>query len=207
MTTQYERDSIRRANEARRLLALIDAATSALPAIEDPDSQRDLAVALKAYPDLDTMRRSVAYYDKEDARRQRDEDRIVEGKRRYEELPDAPPRRQCEAHVARDQGRWTDFGRCEKVATRIVMDYDAKRERCLCTTHAKEYVTDGKAGTGFNTLGKPGVEPKTHESWYRIHRWCMAPDPNPDARKPQRFCSVRADIATGRHDGKEHRFA
>lgn len=207
MTTQFERDQMRRATEARRLLALIDAATAALPAVEDPDSADDLRKALKAYPDAESMRSSIKWYDREDERRAAEgAARVEAGERAFAELPDAPERRQCEVHVARDMGRWTDFGRCEKQATRIVMDYDAKRERCLCTLHAKEFARGDKPGTGFARIGTKEDVP-THESWYRIKGWCMAPDPHPDARKPVRYCRVKVDTGRGTHEGKEHKFS
>jgi hypothetical protein len=206
MVTQFERDQMRRAKEARRLLALLEAATAVLPAIEDPDSAEDLRKALSEYH-IENLRSSLVWADREDARREAEEAKVAEGKRAFDELPDSPPRRQCEAHVARDMGRWTNFGRCEKAANRIVMDWTSKRERCLCSLHAKEFVTTGKAGTGFNVIGKAGVEEPTHESWYRIHGWCMEPDPKPDPRKPARYCKVKVEIGSGRHEGKDHRYA
>lgn len=200
MVTQYERDQIARANAARRLLALVEAASS----VTDPSPE--LIEALKPY-DIEQMRRGVAYYNEDDARRQRELDRIEEGKRAFAELPDAPERRQCEVHVARDMGRWTDFGRCEKVATRVVMDWKAKRERCLCTIHAQEFARGQTPGTGFGKIGTREDVP-THESWYRIKGWCMAPDPAPaDRRRPTRYCRVKVDQGTGRHEGKEHKFS
>jgi len=205
MTTQWERDQIARGNKTRRLLALVEAATAALPTIEDPGCADDLRRALDSY-NLAGLRRDVAYYDEEDARRQREVEVIEKGKREFEELPDAPERLQCEAHVARNMGRWTDFGRCEKAATRVIMDWAAKRERVVCTIHAKEFVTTGRAGTGFERIGR-GTQTATHESWYRIKGWCMSPDPHPDPRKPTRYCRVRVDTGSGQHEGKEHRWS
>ena len=207
MTTQWERDQIARQARDRRLLALLEAATAAVEAVEDDDLSADLRAALAAYgPEAITgLRVSVEWADREDAHRKREQERIEAGKRAFAELPDAPERRQCEAHVARDMGRWTDFGRCENTATRIVMDWDAKRERVVCTIHAKEFARGEKPGTGFGRIGD-GKEKPTHESWYRIKGWCMEPDPIPDPRKPQRFCRVRVDTGSGRHEGKGHRF-
>lgn len=193
-----------RAKRTRALAALVEAATDSLSAIEDPDLRQQVEEALKPYS-LSDLRSSIAWADREDAQRAAAEAKVAEGERRLAELPDAPPRMQCEAHVARDQGRWTEFGRCEKQATRIVMDYDAKRERVACTIHAKEFVTTGKAGTGWDVIGTHRSSP-TRESWYRIKGWCMAPDPRPDPRKPQRFCRIKVETGNGRHDGKEHKF-
>lgn len=209
MVTQYERDQIARAMRDRRLYALVASATEALDILRDEDHRRPivglLEEALEPYS-IESLRRAVAWADEDAARRQKEADRIEAGKRAFAELPDAPPRRQCEVHVARDQGRWTDFGRCEKVATRIVMDEKNRRERCLCTVHATEFARGETPGTGFGRIGS-GADVPTHESWYRIKGWCMAPDPAPaDRRRAQRFCAVKVDQGTGRHEGKEHRF-
>jgi hypothetical protein len=207
MTTQYERDMIAREVKTRRLHALVEAATASLPAIGDPLLANDLRDALAPYS-LPGLRGEVEWADRAAASRQAEADRVERGLRALEELPDAPPRRQCEAYVARDMGRWTDFGRCEKTATRIIMDVAAvpRRERCVCSIHAKEFARDGRAGTGFGRIGT-GKEEPTSADWYRVKGWCMVPDPNPDPRKPERFCVVRVDMGNGHHHGKEHKWA
>jgi hypothetical protein len=201
MTTQFERDQMRRGKEARRMLALLEAGAA------QPDPSPALIEALAAYR-IEDYRSSVSWADREDAHRAAAEAKVAEGERRFAELPDAPPRMQCGAAVARDQGRWTEFGRCEKVANRIVMDYDNHRERVLCSGHAREFVTTGKApGIGWADAAHNGkYGGVTHESWYRIKGWCMEPDPRPDPRKPTRYCTVKVDKGRGTHPEKEHKF-
>lgn len=189
-----------RAMRTRRLYALVAAATAVVEAPDVPAGINLLAEALEPY-DLPSLLSEVAYADREDARRHAEADKVEAGERAFAELPDAPPRMQCEVEVARDMGRWTDFGRCEKAANRIVMDYDNHRERCLCAVHAKAFVTTGKMPTisGWTKTA-------TRESWYRIKGWCMAPDPKQDPRKPRSYCKVKVEIGTGRHEGREHKF-
>ena len=207
MTTQWERDSIARGKSNARLLALVEAAHAALASVEDPDSADDLREALKPY-DLKQLRDGAAYYNREEARRRAEEQAVADSLRLFDELPDAPPRMQCHAQVARDMGRWTQFGRCEKPATRVVLDREARRERVVCTIHAKEWATvrsikDHGWYDHPNNLrghiGNPGNSRETHESWYRGQKWCMVKSGND-------YCKVRVDIGSGKHEGKEHKF-
>lgn len=214
MTTQFERDMLAREQRTRQLSDLVEAATAALSAIEDPDLARDLQEALKPY-DLKNLRSSIEYYNREKARREEDERRAAEGARFFEELPDAPPRMQCHTQVARDMGRWTDFGRCEKPATRVVLDRANRRERVCCTIHAKEWAQKGGEVDPYwwydhpshlirdeGTAYQKGNPVETHRSWYRMQGWCMAKRVSDGA-----YCKVRVDKGSGKHEGKEHRFA
>jgi hypothetical protein len=210
MTTQLERDMLRYERDARRLYALVDAATAVYKSVEDTDLRSALGKALQAY-DLPALARSVAHYNVEAERRRADEEAHAASLRLFDELPDAPPRMQCHAQVARDMGRWTNFGRCQKPATRIVMDREARRERVLCTIHAKEWADKVKVDEGWwydgrAWLAKPGDkwgrgnEVETSPHWYRAQGWCME-------KQDGKFCKVRVDKGTGRHEGKDHRFA
>lgn len=184
---------MRRANEARRLLALVEAATDVVDRWDAKDRQA-LRKALGPYP-LKTMREGAAYYDKIDAQRRAEVDQVETGKRAFEELPLAPPRMQCATEVARNMGRWTDFGRCDNVGQYVVFDRAAKLERVACRQHALKFVTNGRPSmSGWSK--RP-----THESWYRIKGFCMEPGP------PGTFCKVKVEIGTGKHPGKEHVFA
>lgn len=161
--TQYERARRARAQEAREKLALLEAANDSLDTLQtsSPELYRRLAAALFFF-NLDTARANVAYHDKEDQREQDEEDRKAAANLSFEELPDAPYRVQCQIDVARDQGRWTQFGRCENAAKKIVYNQKDKTERCLCTVHAKEFVL-----RGFSSFGKWHDLP-SHESWARV---------------------------------------
>lgn len=161
--TQYERDRRAMAQEARQKLALLEAANDSLDTLQasSPALYTRLAAALFFYS-LDAARVNVAYHDKQDRREQEEEDRKTEANLSFEELPDAPYRVQCQIEVGRDQGRWTQFGRCENAAKKIVYNQKDKTERCLCTVHAKEF-----ALRGISSFGKWHDLP-SHESWARV---------------------------------------
>lgn len=217
MTTQFERDMERHDRETMRDLALVEAATKALDHIEDEEVRAELDRALQSWS-LKNLRAGAEYVMKRRAEKQAEVERKQAGSRLFEELPDAPPRMQCHAQVARDMGRWTDFGRCEKPATRIVLDRAARRERVLCMIHAKEWADREcssrpvdpywwydhpshllKTDAPSYARGNP-VETSPH--WYRGQGWCMAKRVSDGA-----YCKVRADKGSGKHEGKEHRFA
>lgn len=80
----------------------------------------------------------------------------------FEELPDAPAGHQCEVRADVTWSRMTEWRRCDRVAKRIVLD-EARRERMVCSQHAKKVLADGKPPWGWS-------EDKTHESWYRVHK-------------------------------------
>lgn len=197
MTTQYERDMIAREARTRKLHALVYAATVALEHLPPHGAARaDLLRALEPYS-LRDLNRDVADADKRAAERRAAEEALAGARRAFEELPDAPPRLQCEAEVSHVLGLMIDFDRCGNEAKRIILDPEARRERAVCVIHARKVLEDGKPQFGWYDATYRGDQ-RTHTSWYRMKGWCME-------RVGDRYCKVRVEVGTGLHPGKAHR--
>jgi hypothetical protein len=159
--TRWDQEMRILATRARRTLRLVEAATAALPAIEDPDLATDLRSALGDY-DLGGLRRDVERYDKDVADKAAEEAEKARGLAGFAELPNAPEATQCAAEVTIAMGRSTDFHRCDNVAKRIVFDREAGLERPVCTSHAKKFLAEGRTPWGWS-------KDLTHPSWLRAH--------------------------------------
>lgn len=155
MTTQYEREQQRRANAARRLLALVDAVDALLGDLRDPSLEvtnrvENAVTALSA--DILNARLIVQTADEDRDRKARDKEaqQTRAGKVQTLDLLQDPPR--CAAEVA-DAGRWIHWHQCN-LKSRWLIPYSENGSdpvnTPVCGTHRSQWVKRGRLQYGVH---------------------------------------------------------